>query len=258
MLAKRIIPCLDIKDGRVVKGVNFVNLRDAGDPVEQAWSYNQAGADELVFLDISASNEGRETTVETVRRVANRVFMPLTVGGGIRTVEDMRRMLLAGADKVSLNTAAVQNPALLSEGAERFGSQCIVLAVDARRVKGDTLRWEVFTHGGRRETGLDALEWIARGVAGGAGEILLTSMDADGTLAGYDIELNRRVAELVNVPLIASGGAGKPEHFAEVLTAGKADAALAASLFHDGILKIQDLKTYLAGQGINIRMSVAP
>jgi len=258
MLAKRIIPCLDIKDGRVVKGVNFINLRDAGDPVEQAWSYNQAGADELVFLDISASNEGRETTVETVRRVANRVFMPLTVGGGIRTVEDMRSMLLAGADKVSLNTAAVQNPDLLSEGAQRFGSQCIVLAVDARRVPGDALHWEVFTHGGRRATGLDALEWIARGVAAGAGEILLTSMDADGTLAGYDIELNRRVAELVNVPLIASGGAGKPEHFAEVLTAGKADAALAASLFHDGILKIQDLKTYLAGQGINIRMSVQP
>jgi cyclase len=258
MLAKRIIPCLDIKDGRVVKGVNFVNLRDAGDPVEQAWLYDQAGADELVFLDISASNEGRETTVETVRRVARRVFMPLTVGGGLRSVDDIRKMLLAGADKVSLNTAAVHNPDLLSEGAERFGSQCIVLAVDARRVPGEPLRWEVFTHGGRRPAGLDALEWVVRGVAAGAGEILLTSMDADGTLAGYDIELNRRVAELVNVPLIASGGAGKPEHFAQVLTAGKADAALAASLFHDGILQIQDLKAYLSAKGINVRLSVQP
>ena len=256
MQAKRIIPCLDIKDGRVVKGVNFINLRDAGDPVEQAHLYDRAGADELVFLDISASNEGRETTVETVRRVADRVFMPLTVGGGIRTVEDIRKMLLAGADKVSLNTAVVQNPALLSEGAQRFGSQCIVLAVDARRVPGDTLRWEVFTHGGRQATGIDALEWIVRGVEAGAGEILLTSMDADGTLAGYDIELNRRTSEMVRVPLIASGGAGKLEHFAQVLTTGKADAALAASLFHDGILKIQEVKDYLAGQGINIRMSV--
>ena len=258
MLAKRIIPCLDIKDGRVVKGVNFINLRDAGDPVEQAWLYDQAGADELVFLDISASNEGRETTVETVRRVANRVFMPLTVGGGIRSVDDIRRMLLAGADKVSLNTAAVQNPGLLSEAAEHFGSQCIVLAVDARRVPGETLHWEVFTHGGRRPTRLDALDWVVRGVEAGAGEILLTSMDADGTLAGYDIELNRRVAGLVAVPLIASGGAGKPEHFAQVLTAGKADAALAASLFHDGVLRIQDLKKYLAGQGINVRIGVQP
>lgn len=256
MLAKRIIPCLDIKDGRVVKGVNFIHLRDAGDPVEQAYSYNLAGADELVFLDISASNEGRETTVETVQRVADRVFMPLTVGGGIRTVDDMRRMLLAGADKVSLNSAAVQNPSLLSQGAERFGSQCIVLAVDARRVPGETTRWEVFTHGGRRPTGLDAIEWVVRGVAAGAGEILLTSMDADGTLAGYDLELNRRVANEVHVPLIASGGAGKLEHFAQVLTEGQADAALAASLFHDGILKISDLKTYLSEQGINVRMSV--
>jgi imidazole glycerol-phosphate synthase subunit HisF len=254
MLAKRIIPCLDIKDGRVVKGVNFINLRDAGDPVEQAHLYDQAGADELVFLDISASHEGRETTVETVRRVANRVFMPLTVGGGIRTVDDIRGLLLAGADKVSLNTAAVQNPALLSEGAERFGSQCIVLAIDARRVPGGEPRWEVFTHGGRHSTGLDALEWAARGVQAGAGEILLTSMDADGTLAGYDIELNRRVAELVNVPLIASGGAGAPAHFAAVLTAGKADAALAASLFHDGVLHIPELKAYLAAQGIPVRL----
>lgn len=253
MLAKRIIPCLDIKDGRVVKGVNFINLRDAGDPVEQASLYDQAGADELVFLDISASHEGRETTIETVRRVADHVFMPLTVGGGIRAVEDIRGLLLAGADKVSLNTAAVQNPTLLSEGAERFGSQCIVLAIDARRVPGGELRWEVFTHGGRRPTGLDALEWAARGVQAGAGEILLTSMDADGTLAGYDIELNRRVAELVAVPLIASGGAGAPAHFAAVLTTGKADAALAASLFHDGVLQIPELKKYLAEQGIAVR-----
>ncbi len=258
MLAKRIIPCLDIKDGRVVKGVNFINLRDAGDPVDQAWLYDQAGADELVFLDISATNEGRETTVETVRRVAKQVFMPLTVGGGIRSVDDIRRMLLAGADKVSLNTAAVQNPGLLSEAAEHFGSQCIVLAVDARRSPGETLHWEVFTHGGRRPTGLDALDWVVSGVKAGAGEILLTSMDADGTQAGYDIELNRCVAERVAVPLIASGGAGKPEDFAQVLTAGKADAALAASLFHDGVLKIQDLKKYLAGQGINVRISVQP
>lgn len=253
MLAKRIIPCLDIKDGRVVKGVNFINLRDAGDPVEQAALYDQAGADELVFLDISASNEGRETTLETVRRVADRVFMPLAVGGGIRCVEDIRRLLLAGADKASLNTAAVQNPDLLREGAERFGSQCIVLAIDARRVPGPDLRWEVFTHGGRRPTGIDALAWAEQGVQAGAGEILLTSMDADGTLAGYDLELTRRVAERVGVPVIASGGAGTPRHFAEVLTSGKADAALAASLFHDGALKIQDLKQYLAQNGVNVR-----
>jgi len=253
MLAKRIIPCLDIKDGRVVKGVNFINLRDAGDPVEQARLYDQAGADELVFLDISASNEGRETTLETVRRVADRVFLPLTVGGGIRTVEDIRRLLLAGADKVSLNTAAVQHPDLLREGAERFGAQCIVLAIDARLVPGSELRWEVFTHGGRIPTGLDVLEWAERGVQIGAGEILLTSMDADGTLAGYDLELTRRVAERVGVPIIASGGAGTPAHFAEVLTTARADAALAASLFHDGVLPIPALKAYLAELGIPIR-----
>jgi cyclase len=253
MLAKRIIPCLDIKDGRVVKGVHFVNLRDAGDPVEQARLYDRAGADELVFLDISASNEGRDTTIETVRRVADQVFMPLTVGGGIRTVEDIRSLLLAGADKVSLNTAAVQTPALLSEGAERFGSQCIVLAVDARRISGSELKWEVFTHGGRRSTGLDALDWIEQGVQAGAGEILLTSMDADGTLAGYDIELTRRAAERVKVPVIASGGAGTMAHFYDVLAAGKADAALAASLFHDGVLQIPDLKNYLIERGLAIR-----
>jgi len=255
MLTKRIIPCLDIADGRVVKGVHFVNLRDAGDPVEQARLYNQAGADELVFLDISASPQGRATVVETVRRVADTVFMPLTVGGGIRSVEDMRTLLLAGADKVSLNTAAVKNPTLLGAGAEHFGSQCIVLALDARRVDaaGEPARWEVFVNGGRTPTGLDALQWAVEGVAMGAGEILLTSMDADGTLAGYDLELTRRVAESVSVPVIASGGAGKLEHFARVLTEGKADAALAASLFHDGVLAIPQVKDYLAGQGIPVR-----
>jgi cyclase len=253
MLAKRIIPCLDIKDGRVVKGVNFINLRDAGDPVEQARLYDQAGADELVFLDISASQEGRQTTLATVRRVADQVFMPLAVGGGIRTVEDMRALLMAGADKVSVNTSAVQNPVLLSEGAERFGSQCIVLAVDARLAPGGDLRWEVFTHGGRRPTGLDALDWIEAGVRAGAGEILLTSMDADGTLAGYDLELTRRAAQRVNVPIIASGGAGCMQHFAEVLTTGQADAALAASLFHDGKLEIAELKNYLVSAGVAMR-----
>lgn len=255
MLSKRIIPCLDIADGRVVKGVHFVNLRDAGDPVEQARLYDQAGADELVFLDISASPQGRTTTIDTVRRVADTVFMPLTVGGGIRSVDDMRSLLLAGADKVSLNTAAVKSPALIGDGAERFGSQCIVLAVDARRsaAPGQNLRWEVFVNGGRTPTGLDAIEWVQRGVSLGAGEILLTSMDADGTLAGYDLDLTRRVAEAVSVPVIASGGAGKLSDFAEVLTNGKADAALAASLFHDGIIAIPDLKAYLAEQGIPMR-----
>jgi cyclase len=255
MLAKRIIPCLDIAEGRVVKGVHFVNLRDAGDPVEQAKIYDAAGADELVFLDISATPDGRATAVTTVQRVAEQVFMPLTVGGGIRKVEDMHRMLLAGADKVSINSAAVHDPTLLAEGAQRFGSQCIVLAVDARRVTdpGAAPRWEVVINGGRTPTGLDAIEWIVKGVAAGSGEILLTSMDADGTLAGYDIDLTRSASEAVNVPIIASGGAGTMAHFAEVLTDGKADAALAASLFHDGKLSIPELKTYLAEQGIPIR-----
>ncbi len=252
MLAKRIIPCLDIQDGRVVKGVNFVRLRDAGDPVEQARLYDEQGADELVFLDISATHEGRKTTVELVERVAETVFMPLTVGGGIRSVEDMRTLLLAGADKVSLNSAAVRRPELLSEGAARFGSQCIVLAIDARRRK-DADGWEVYVNGGRIPTGLDAVEWAARGVALGAGEILLTSMDADGTLAGYDLALTRAVAEAVSVPLIASGGAGRMAHFAEVLTEGKADAALAASLFHDGKLKIPELKRYLQSLNVPVR-----
>ena len=256
MLAKRIIPCMDIADGRIVKGVHFVNLRDAGDPVEQAVIYDQAGADELTFLDISATPAGRATVVETVRRVAERVFLPLTVGGGIRTVEDMRKLLLAGADKVSVNSAAVRNPELLTQGADRFGSQCILLAVDARKRAGGTAGaagWEVVVNGGRVPTGLEAVEWCRRGVELGAGEILLTSMDADGTLAGFDLELTRAVAEAVHVPVIASGGAGKPEHFASVLKEGKADAALAASLFHDGKLAIPDLKNYLAGQGVAVR-----
>jgi len=252
MLAKRIIPCLDIKDGRVVKGINFVDLRDAGDPVEQARSYDTQGADELVFLDISATHEGRETTLELVGRVADTVFMPLTVGGGIRSVDDMRRLLLAGADKVSVNSAAVRNPELLSEGAERYGAQCIILAVDARR-REDESSWEVFVNGGRIPTGIDAFEWIVRGVELGAGEILLTSMDADGTLAGYDLELTRIVSEAVPVPVIASGGAGRPSHFADVLTKGKADAALAASLFHYGKLRIPDLKRDLQARGVPIR-----
>jgi len=252
MLTKRIIPCLDIKDGRVVKGVHFVDLRDAGDPVEQARIYDSAGADELVFLDISATVEGRNTTVDVVRRVADVVFMPLAVGGGIRSAEDMRRLLLAGADKVSVNSAAVRNPSILTEGATRFGAQCIVLALDARRINGEQ-RWEVVVDGGRTPTGRDAIEWAVEAVSLGAGEILLTSMDADGTLAGYDIALTRAVAEAVNVPVIASGGAGTVEDFAEVLTEGKADAALAASLFHDGKLKIPVLKQYLAEKNIPVR-----
>ena len=250
MLAKRIIPCLDIKDGRVVKGVNFVNLRDAGDPVEQARLYDAQGADELVFLDISATHEGRRTTLELVSRVAETVFMPLAVGGGIREVDDMRNLLLAGADKVSVNSAAVKRPELLSEGAARFGAQCIVLAIDARR-NGSS--WEVHVNGGRVPTGLDAIEWAVRGVELGAGEILITSMDADGTLAGYDLELTRTIAETVSVPVIASGGAGTPSHFASVLTDGKADAALAASLFHDGKLLIPDLKRELGRLGVAVR-----
>ena len=254
MLAKRIIPCLDIKDGRVVKGINFLHLRDAGDPVEQARSYDAQGADELVFLDISATHEGRKTTLELVGRVAETVFMPLTVGGGIRAVDDMRNLLLAGADKISINSAAVEDPRLLSDGAARFGAQCIVLAIDAcRRDHGP--RWEVYVNGGRIPTGLDAVEWAARAVKLGAGEILITSMDADGTLAGYDLELTRAVAEAVSVPVIASGGAGTPSHFAEVLTDGKADAALAASLFHDGKLSILDLKKQLQNWNIPVRIA---
>jgi cyclase len=252
MLAKRIIPCLDIKDGRVVKGVNFVNLRDAGDPVEQARLYDKQGADELVFLDISATNEGRRTTLELVGRVANTVFMPLTVGGGVRSADEMHALLLAGADKVSVNSASVKRPELISEGAARFGAQCIVLAIDARR-SGSS--WEVCVNGGRVPTGIDAVQWAVRGVQLGAGEILLTSMDADGTLAGFDLELIRTVAETVSVPVIASGGAGTVSHFVKVLAEAKADAALAASLFHDGKLSVGVVKSELQKYGIPIRMT---
>ncbi len=250
MLAKRIIPCLDIKDGRVVKGVNFINLRDAGNPVEQAALYDQAGADELVFLDISATAEGHQTVINVVKEVAAQVHMPLTVGGGIRSIDDMRNLLLAGADKISINSAAVKKPQVLTDGAKLFGSQCIVLAVDVRRTTNNT--WEVYVKGGREPTGIDGLSWIKQAVDLGAGEILLTSMDQDGTLQGYDLELIQKTADLVNVPLIASGGAGTMQHFADVLHSG-ADAALAASLFHDGILKISDLKTYLSEQNLPIR-----
>jgi imidazole glycerol-phosphate synthase subunit HisF len=255
MLAKRIMPCLDIKDGRVVKGVNFVNLRDAGDPVEQARLYDEQGADELVFLDISATQEGRKTTLELVSRVAETIFMPLTVGGGIGEVNDMRNLLSAGADKVSVNSAAVKKPELLSEGASRFGAQCIVLAIDARR-NNNNLSWEVYVNGGRVATGINVLEWARRGVELGAGEILLTSMDADGTLAGYDLELTQAIAQAVSVPVIASGGAGTPSHFVEVLTEGRADAALAASLFHDGKLRIGDLKKELRSKGVPVRIEI--
>ena len=250
MLAKRIIPCLDVKGGRVVKGVKFVNLRDAGDPVEQARIYDRMGADELVFLDIAATPDGRKTTAEMVRRVADQVFLPLTVGGGIRSLADIRSILLAGADKVSINSAAVHNPSLLTEGAERFGSQCIVLAIDAKRRQGG---WEVYVAGGRTPTGSGAVEWARQGVAMGAGEILLTSMDADGTMDGYDLKLTRAVANAVQVPLIASGGAGRLQHFANVFTEGQADAALAATLFHDKLLSLPEVKRYLLDLGLPIR-----
>ncbi len=254
MLAKRIIPCLDVKEGRVVKGVNFVGLRDAGDPVEQAKAYDEMGADELVFLDISATYEGKETMLDVVSRVAEQVFLPLTVGGGIRKAEDARRTLLAGADKIGINSSAVANPVLLSESAKKFGAQCIVLAIDAKKdARGS---WEVYTHGGRKPTGLDAVEWAKRGVEMGAGEILLTSMDSDGTLAGYNLELTRAIADAVNVPVIASGGAGNVSHFADAVTLGGADAALAASLFHDKVLTIADVKNELLKRGIPVRIVV--
>jgi len=252
MFTKRIIPCLDVKDGRVVKGTNFVNLRDAGDPVELASCYDNEVADELVFLDITASSDQRNTMVDVVRHTAAEVFIPFTVGGGIRSVEDIRKMLQAGADKVSLNTAAVNNPGLIAEGAGRFGRQCIVLAVDARQVGAE--KWEVYTHGGRTPTGLDVLTWIQQAVELGAGEILLTSMDKDGTKDGYDIPLTSRVSELVSVPVIASGGAGELEHFYEVLTVGKADAVLAASVFHYGQFTVRQVKEYLKMRHVEVRL----
>ena len=252
MYTKRIIPCLDVKDGRVVKGTNFVSLRDAGDPVELASVYDKEIADELVFLDITASSDGRDTMVDVVRRTASQVFIPFTVGGGIRSVEDIRKMLQAGADKVSLNTAAVKKPELISESAKRFGCQCIVLAVDARQTGPE--QWEVYINGGRTPTGVDVLEWVRRATGLGAGEILLTSMDKDGTKDGYDIPLTRAVSEAVNVPVIASGGAGAMEHFYEVLTAGKADAVLAASVFHYGQFTVRQVKEYLRSQGVEVRL----
>lgn len=252
MFTKRIIPCLDVKNGRVVKGVNFVNLRDAGDPVEIAAAYDKAGADELVFLDITATSDARATVVEMVRRVAEKVFIPFTVGGGIRTVEDFRMLLREGADKISINSSAINTPELISQAADKFGSQCVVVAIDARR-RADGSGWNIYKNGGRIDTGIDALEWAEKVDRLGAGEILLTSMDGDGTKAGYDNELTAAVAERVSIPVIASGGAGAKEHFYDALTAGKADAVLAASLFHYKELEIRDLKAYLAGRGISVR-----
>ena len=266
MLTKRVIPCLDVDKGRVVKGVSFVNLRDAGDPVDLAAFYDREGADELVFLDITASSDARATMVDVVRSVSAKVFIPLTIGGGVRSTEDVRRMLEVGADKVAVNTAAVQNPRLLTEGAEKFGSQCIVIAIDARRVtappakRGESdisldvsSRWEVYTHGGRNPTGIDALKWAQKAVELGAGEVLLTSMDADGHQSGYDLELTRAVADAVSVPVIASGGAGKLEHFCDAIEKGKADAVLAAGVFHFGTFRIADVKRYMADRGIPVR-----
>ena len=255
MLTRRIIPCLDVKDGRVVKGVQFLELRDAGDPVEAAEAYDRQGADELTFLDITASHENRDTIVDVVRRTAERVFMPLTVGGGIRICDDIRRMLNAGADKVSINTAAVHRPEFVREAAERFGSQCIVVAIDARRVPGsDPLRWEVYTHGGRNGTGIDAVEWAARMESYGAGEILLTSMDQDGTKDGYDIPLTRAISDRVGIPVIASGGVGNLEHIREGLVEGGASAALAASIFHFREYTIRECKEYLHTHGVPVRL----
>ena len=255
-LAKRIIPCLDCDKGRVVKGVKFVDIRDAGDPVEVSKRYCDAGADEITFLDITASHEDRATTVDTVRAIAGQVFIPLTVGGGIRTLDDIRTMLNAGADKVAINTAAVNNPEFVREAAERFGSQCIVVAVDAKRIaqEGESLKWEIFTHGGRNPTGIDAIDWVKRMVDCGAGEILLTSMDRDGTRTGFDLQLNKAVSQAVQVPIIASGGVGNLEHLAEGILQGEADAVLAASIFHFGEFTIQEAKQHMAARGIEVRI----
>ena len=252
MLTKRIIPCLDVNNGRVVKGINFVNLKDAGDPVAVGEAYSKAGADELVFLDITASNERRATVADMVREVARKVFIPFTVGGGIRTVDDVKAILREGADKVSVNSAAIDRPSLIAEAADKFGSQCVVLAIDAKR-RSDGSGWNIYKHGGRIDVGIDAIEWAKKGVQLGAGEILLTSMDCDGTKAGYDIELTRAVSDAVSVPVIASGGAGTLEHFYTALTDGGADAALAASLFHYKELEINEVKKYLRERGVAVR-----
>lgn len=252
MFTKRIIPCLDVNAGRVVKGVNFVDLRDAGDPVEIAAAYDKAGADELVFLDITATSDARGTVVDMVRKVAEKVFIPFTVGGGIRTVEDFKMLLREGADKISINSAAINNPILISEAADKFGSQCVVVAIDVRR-RADGSGWNVYKNGGRIDTGLDAVEWAMKANKLGAGEILLTSMDGDGTKAGYDLDITRLIADNVSIPVIASGGAGTKAHFYDALTTGGADAALAASLFHYKELEIMDLKNYLADRGVSVR-----
>lgn len=253
MHTKRIIPCLDVKNGRVVKGVNFVDLRDAGDPVEIGKAYDKAGADELVFLDITATSDARETVVDMVRKVAEQVFIPFTVGGGIRTVDDFKTLLREGADKISVNSSAINTPELISEAAEKFGSQCVVVAIDAR-LRADKSGWNIYKNGGRIDVGMDAVEWAMKVESLGAGEILLTSMDGDGTKAGYDLELTRQIAEVVSIPVIASGGAGTKEHFYEALTKGKADAALAASLFHYKELEIREVKEYLHTKGVPVRL----
>ena len=253
MFTKRIIPCLDVNDGRVVKGVNFVNLKDAGDPVEIARAYDRAGADEVVFLDITASSDHRATVVDMVRRVAANVFIPFTVGGGIRTVEDFKLLLREGADKISINSSAINHPELISEASMKFGSQCVVVAIDAKR-RSDGSGWNIYKNGGRIDVGLDAIEWAARAESLGAGEILLTSMDCDGTKAGYDIALTKAIARTVKIPVIASGGAGRLEHFYDALTEGEADAALAASLFHYKELEIREVKEYLQGRGVSVRL----
>lgn len=253
MFTKRIIPCLDVNQGRVVKGVNFVDLRDAGDPVEIAKAYDKAGADELIFLDITASSDRRETVVDMVRKVAEQVFIPFTVGGGVRTVDDFKKILREGADKISINSAAIDNPNLVHEAARKFGSQCVVVAIDAKR-RSDGSGWNIYKHGGRLDMGIDAVAWAKRVESLGAGEILLTSMDGDGTKAGYDLELTKAIAESVSIPVIASGGAGTLEHFHEALTIGKADAALAASLFHFKELEIREVKEYLRERNVSVRL----